>query len=202
MKNNTKNDRVDIMKECRDCIQPIKDKAIKCNHCGAYQNWLRFIGTGTLLAGFVLTWISIWAASPIKDAIEPKHADLKISILDSDYSHITFMISNVGNRSAGLVQIEIEAKGEFGPTTWYLNSELDKQLLDPGKAYIVEASNNHAIPKAHSQEVQAYLSGKGIKFEKNCDLVLQYVQLNGNKEYLYYSFPCDKVEPISEFSFK
>jgi hypothetical protein len=124
------------LNNCRECKQTINVGATKCHHCGAYQNWLRFLGTSALLAGFVLTWVSIWAAPPIKQMLEAKRADIKVSILDGDFSHMTFMISNTGNQPAGLAQIEIESKLKHGSGSWYLYSDLDKKLIEPGKAYV------------------------------------------------------------------
>lgn len=179
---------------CRDCKQPINAGASKCHHCGAHQNWLRFLGTGALVAGFVLTWVSIWAASPVKEMLEAKRADIRISILEGDFSQMVFMISNTGTQPAGLAQIEIESKLEHGPGFWYLYSELDKKLLEPGKAYIVKASNGSAVPAAIPHEIQAVLSQRGMLDKtKTCNLVVQYVQMSGAKEYLYHPFPCSPV---------
>lgn len=182
------------MNHCRYCKQLINASATKCHHCGAYQNWLRFLGTGALVAGFVLTWVSIWAAPPIKEMLETKQAEIKVSILEGDFSHMVFMISNAGTQPAGLAQNEIESTLKHGSGSWYLYSELDKKLLEPGKAYIVKASNGSAVPAAIPHEIQAVLSEKGMLDKaKTCNLVVQYVQLSGRKEYLYHPFPCNPV---------
>jgi len=185
---------MDTMNNCRDCKQPIKIDATKCHHCGTYQNWFRFLGTSVLLAGFVLTWVSIWAAPPIKQMLEAKRADIKVSILEGDFSHMTFMISNTGNQPAGLAQIEIESKLKHGSGSWYLYSELDKKLIEPGKAYVVKASNGSVVPAAVPHEVQAILAQRDLSaMEKKCNLIIQYVQMNGTKECLYYPFLCNQI---------
>lgn len=138
------------------------------------------------MAGFVLTWVSIWAAPPIKEMLEAKRADIKVSILEGDFAHMVFMISNTGNQPAGLAQIEIESKLKHGSGSWYLYSELDKKLLEPGKAYIVKASNGSAVPAAIPHEIQAALGQRGmLEKAKTCNLVIQYVQISGTKEYMY-----------------
>ena len=155
------------MSSCRECKQPLNQEAIKCHECGAYQNWRRFVSSSGLLAGFVLTWVSIWAAPPIKELLESKRADIKVSILKGDHSHVTFMVSNVGNRSAGLSQIEIESTPKNKSISWYLYSELDNKLIEPGKAYIVKASNGSVIPSAIPHELRRIMPEKA-----NCNLVI------------------------------
>lgn len=179
---------------CRECKNPINTGATKCHYCGAYQNWYRFLRSGALLAGFILTWASIWAAPPVKDMLEEKRAEIQVSILEGDFSNIVFMISNTGSQPAGLAQIEIESKIKSGSGAWFLYSELDKKLLEPGKAYIVKASNGSAVPAAIPYEFQESLRQRGVlEKSKTCNLVIQYVQMNGTKEYLYYPFPCSPV---------
>ncbi len=176
------------LKNCKDCKKEISVNAKKCCHCGSYQNWMRFFNQSLLVTGFILTWVSIWAASPIADLLDEKRADIRVSILEGDYSNIVFMMSNVGSRAAGLAQIEIESKSR----TWYLHTKLDKKLIEPGKAYILKGHNEFGLPSFVSHEIRTYLSKRysNLKFDNNCKLVIQYVQMNGVKEYMYYPFRC------------
>ena len=99
------------MEHCKNCKQELAKDASKCHHCGSYQNFLRrYLGLGTLLSGFVLTWLSIWIAPPIKNFLEKEEAKIRVSMLESGFSIITFMVANVGNIPAGLSQIQIESK--------------------------------------------------------------------------------------------
>lgn len=177
-------------KSCCDCNQSIKIASKKCHHCGSYQNWYRFIGIYAVVAGFILTIISILAAQPIKDLIENKRADLKVSILKSDNTSMVFMLSNIGKRPAGLIQIDIESKNINGNLkTWFLESSINKSLIEPDKAYIIKGSNDGVIPLHIPHEIQAVMKDRQI-IGKTCDLVVNYIQLNGQKEKLIYPFKC------------
>jgi hypothetical protein len=150
----------------------------------------------------VLTLVSIWAAQPTRDFFDSKKADINVSILEGNVLHTIFMISNTGSRPAGLVQIEIESKLKGGSGSWYLSSELDKKLIEPGKAYVLRASNGSAIPEPVSHETLAILSGK-VAIKENCALVLQYVEMNGTKVYKHFPFAChtpeiNNVGPLSK----
>jgi len=182
------------MKDCCECKEEIRSDAKRCMHCGTAQNWLRYVTKSAVLSTSFLTLVSIWAAQPIKDAINPTRADINVSILDSDFGHMTFMLSNTGNRPAGLAQIEIESPGGANYITSFLRSNLDHQLMEPGRAYVVSASNGTAIPEAVPPEILGSLR-RSIASKPNCRLVLQYVQMSGQKEYLYYPFVCSPIAP-------
>lgn len=191
------------MISCRECKEPINIGATRCHHCSAHQSWFRFLGNGAMTAGaLVLTLVSIWAAQPIKDFFDPQKADINVSILEGNVLYTIFMVSNTGSRPAGLVQIEIQSKLKGGSGTWYLSSELDKKLIEPGKAYVLKASNGSVIPEPVSHETLAMLSGK-VAIKEYCDLVLQYVEMNGTKVYKHFPFAChvpemNNVSPLSK----
>ena len=184
------------MEYCKDCKQELAKNASKCHHCGAYQNFLRrYLGLGTLWSGFVLTWLSIWIAPPIKDLFEKEETKIRVSILESDFSTITFMVANVGNIPAGLSQIQIESKLNDSSISWYLQSDMDQKLIEPNKPLIIKASNGSVIPEAIPHEAQlALMMAKG-SLEKRCNLVIEYIQLNGTKVYAQYPFACIPVDP-------
>jgi hypothetical protein len=182
---------------CRECKQPINDGAKRCHHCTAHQNWFRFLNNGSLIVGLALALLSILAAQPVVNFFDSKKAEINVSILEGDYLHTTFMVSNTGSRPAGLQKVEIEAKTKSGSGTWYLNSELDKKLLEPGKAYVLNASNGSAIPAPIPHEINAVLYGKNISPE-TCYLVLEYVQMNGTKVFQSTPFPCYPINIDSD----
>lgn len=181
------------MNRCRECKQPISAGATRCNHCTAHQNWFRFLNNGSLIVGLVLALLSIMAAQPVVNFLDSKKAEISVSILEGDYLHTTFMVSNTGSRPAGLQRVTIEAKTKRGPSTWYLHSELDKKLLEPGKAYVLNASNGSVIPAPIPHEINAALYGRNISPE-TCNLVLEFVQMNGTKVFHGTPFPCYPVD--------
>lgn len=140
-----------------------------------------------------MTLLSISLTPPIKELIDGKRADIRVSILEGDPKEITFMISNIGNRPAGISGIEIESSLKSGSATWFLQSDLDKKVLEPGKAYIIKASNGSLIPEPIPHEVRAMLEKKKISLDHHqCQLVITYIQLDGDKYYLPYNFPCNQ----------
>lgn len=183
------------MTECRDCKTVLDSAASKCHHCGSFQNWRRYFGAGSLLAGFVLTWVSIWAAPPVQELLDAKRANIEVSILNGDFMQVQFMLANTGNRPAGLAEIQIDSDYEGGSGTWFLRSELDNQLIAPGEAHVVVATNGSLIPQPVSHEDKAAWRRLNLPTEdKECELVVKYIQLNGTKEYLVYPFLCDRID--------
>lgn len=181
------------MQLCRECKQSINAGATRCNHCTAHQNWFHFLNNSSLIVAFILALLSIAAAQPVVNFFDSKKAEITISILEGNYLNTIFMVSNTGSRPAGLQQITINAKTKEGLGTWYLHSELDKKLLEPGKAYVLNASNGSVIPAPIPHEINAALYGRNIKPE-TCDLVLEFVQMNGTKVFQSTPFPCYPVD--------
>lgn len=177
------------MNQCRECRETINAGATRCHHCSAHQNWIRFFNNGTLFAGLVLALLSITTAQPVVSFLDSKKAEITVSILEGDHLHTVFMVSNTGSRPAGLQQVTINANTIGGSGTWYLHSELDKKLLEPGKAYVLDASNGSVIPSPIPHEINAVLYGKNFKPE-TCQLVLEFVQMDGTKAIQSTSFPC------------
>lgn len=184
------------MSLCRECKQSINAGATRCHHCTAHQNFFRFLNNGTLIVGLVLALLSVMAAQPVVNFFDPKKAEINVSILEGDSLHTVFMVSNTGSRPAGLQQVTINSKTVGGSGTWYLRSELDKKLLEPGKAYVLNASNGSVIPAPVPHEIKAILYGKNIN-PKTCNLVLEFVQMNGTKVFQSTPFPCYPVDEES-----
>ncbi|AMG07163.2 hypothetical protein J8A20_06925 [Vibrio parahaemolyticus] len=189
------------LSQCIECKSELKAGAKKCAQCGAVQNWRRYVSPVVITAGFILTWLSIWTAPPIKELFVEYKAEMKISILEGDHTQLTFMLSNVGNSPAALSRINIYNVEQSGiSTTAYLQSKLDNQLLNPNEAHVVTASNRSAIPSAIPHEIiAAYTERYGV-IEKNCHLILEYVQLNGTKEHLYFPFACYPTRQVRDNS--
>lgn len=149
------------------------------------------------MVGLAVALVSILAAQPVVNFFDSKKAEINVSILEGDYLHTIFMVSNTGSRPAGLLKVEIKAKTKGGTGTWYLHSELDKKLLEPGKAYVLNASNGSVIPAPIPHEINSVLYGKNVSPE-TCNLVLEYVQMNGTKVFQSTPFPCYPVNTESE----
>ncbi|CCO45876.1 hypothetical protein VIBNISOn1_1600021 [Vibrio nigripulchritudo SOn1] len=194
------------LSQCIECKSELKAGAKKCAQCGSVQNWRRYTSPAVIVAGFILTWLSIWTAPPVKALFVEHKAEIKISILEGDHTKLTFMLSNIGNSPAALSEISIYNVDESGvEMTSYLNSVLDNQLLRENEAHIVTASNQSSIPSVIPHEILAAYTERYGAIDYNCYLILEYVQLSGTKEYLYSPFACyptqqtrDDKDPFSE----
>ena len=176
---------------CRECKQKINVNATRCHYCGANQDWMRYI-TGRLglltLTALLVSLVTILTAQPIRDRFVAKRADISVSILEGDGLYTTFMVSNVGNRAAGLAQITIESRNRKTSATWYLTSDLDKKIIEPGKSYMIKASNGGEVPAVLPLEEASAIKTVINDVSPNYNLVLSYFQANGRKEVLYIPF--------------
>lgn len=187
------------MVKCIECKSDLISGAKKCARCGAFQNWRRYTNPIVIVTGFILTWISIWTAPPVKEIFTKHKAEMRISIFEGDFSYLKFMLSNIGNSPAALSEIRISAVLDSGlKASWYLNSELDKKLIKPNQAHIVTASNSFVIPSVVSHEFLTIYRERYGSFPKNCNLILEYVQLSGAKEYFSTPFACRAINPATK----
>ena len=145
------------------------------------------MGITTLLIGVVLTVLTIYVQPPVKDLFDAKKAELSVALLESNALQTTFMLSNTGSRPAALEGVEITSDDH---ATYYLRTELDRQLVEPGKAYILHAKNVTAIPEPLSHEILMTLARRNIRPADNCRLVLKVIQMQAIKEYINFRFPC------------
>ena len=84
------------------------------------------------------------------------------------------MVSNVGNRAAGLAQITIESRNRKTSATWYLTSDLDKKIIEPGKSYMIKASNGGEVPAVLPLEEASAIKTVINDVSPNYNLVLSY----------------------------
>lgn len=182
------------MDQCCECKEDIKNGATRCPHCSAVQGWRRLLRTPLIICGFILTIVSILAADPVKRFTDPKRADIQPSIIGGDYLRTKIMLTNMGTRAATLVKIKIDGETKQGHTgTWYLKSNLDGELLEPGKSYVTEASNGDVIP-GFVERLRSTPLKHIYGATDNCRLLIDYVEVNGKEFTLSYPFMCDPVD--------
>lgn len=175
---------------CRECKQPIPDNAVKCHHCSSHQDWRRFLGLGSTVAAFVLTLLSIWAVPSVYSLFQAQTADLHFSVIGGDDYKISLMLSNSGNRAAVLTGIELNSRlKNGGVATYFLRSDRDHQLIEPGKSWIVDAGNGEVIPKYIERIMQMALRERKISAPE-CSLDIHFVQFSGAEEIYNVPFPC------------
>lgn len=182
------------MRLCCECKETIKLNATKCFHCSSVQGWRRLLRAPLIFFGFALTIVSIWAADPIKQILDPKTANIRPSIISGDYRQIKIMLTNLGTRSATVISLEISARTKQGHIgTWYLITDLDGKLLEPKKSFIVTASNGEKIP-SFVERFRSNSLKKLYNYPDNCILLVNYLEVNGQETSASYPFMCDPVE--------
>lgn len=178
-----------ILKKCRACKRLIDDYATKCQHCSSEQSWQRFLGN-PLTIGITLTLISIWISEPVKKLFDPATSDITVSILSGDSLNIALMISNIGTRSAGITGISMKTEGSNA--TWYLYNRSGDNLIEPGKSYLINASNGSAIHSPYPPFISEQLARQGM--HKNCWLSVDRIEMNGTQNTSKIPFFCLPVD--------
>jgi hypothetical protein len=177
------------VKKCRACKRLIDDCATKCQHCSSEQGWQRFLGN-PLTIGITLTLISIWVAEPVKKFFDPATSEIKVSILSGDSLNIALMISNIGTRSAGITGISLKTEGSSA--TWYLYNRSSDGLIEPGKSYLINASNGGAIHSPYPPFIGKQMAGLGM--HENCLLSVDRIEMDGTQNTSKIPFFCLPVD--------
>lgn len=179
---------------CVACREAVNKDATKCHHCGAFQGWRRWVAGPVVISSLLLTVISIWAAEPVKRLFDSQVAEIKVSFLKGDSFSTTFMLANIGTKPAGLAGVEIKTTSEEGLSEWHiLDDDLKGKLIDPGKAYVVKASNGSVIPSVIPLEINEVLRTR-LHMKENCFLQVKYVELNGSAVMRSFPFFCQPVD--------
>jgi hypothetical protein len=179
---------------CVACREAVNKDATKCHHCGAFQGWRRWVAGPVVISSLLLTVISIWAAEPVKRLFDSQVAEIKVSFLQGDSFSTTFMLANIGTKPAGHAGVEIKTTSEEGLSEWHiLDDDLKGKLIDPGKAYVVKASNGSVIPSVIPLEINEVLRTR-LHMKENCFLQVKYVELNGSAVTRSFPFFCQPVD--------
>lgn len=177
--------------KCRYCKSTLAEETIKCPNCSTFQGWRHYVYNINVALAVLVALITILSAKPVVELLEEKRAEIKVSILDGSFSEIQFLLANIGNRPAAIVQVELQTKKESAAlsSTYYLSNKLKEKLLAPGKAVVITGENGEAIPGFIPHELRI-----GAWNNRDCELVIVYVQLNGVKEYYHYPFSCHLLD--------
>jgi hypothetical protein len=91
---------------CRICSEEIKRTAVKCIHCGSYQDWRAFLPFSATILSLLVALVSVsTAAIPIIfAALRPVNSDIVITKPNMSNGYIVTFVSNNGSRP-GLVRL-------------------------------------------------------------------------------------------------
>lgn len=179
-----------LEKCCFACKEIIHVHAIRCRQCGQPQGWRRFVNSPTSVVALVLSLLSIAATKPVERLFDAQRAELQISITGGDYKTAQLMLTNNGSKPATLVAFEIKSKATTNTKTWFLASNTDGEILEPGKTYNIRASTDESIPKIVEAERRAILKSK-YALSDNCELIAKYIEETGQKVVRVQPFMCD-----------
>lgn len=89
------------MNSCRVCCEPIRAKALKCTHCGSYQDWTRHLLRWSALLVSLFALAPLWSISGSlsKLAFREKAARIEAAIIGSSLDEIRIAYENSGDIS-------------------------------------------------------------------------------------------------------
>lgn len=182
------------MKQCCECKENINLEASRCRHCTAIQGWRRLVRAPIIIAGLVLTIVSIVASEPIKKFFDQKNASIQAVVTDGDFYKTNITLTNEGTRAATLQNIKIEGMTNQGHlASYYLTSDLDGKLIEPGKSYVTTATSNHLVPR-FIERMRSMPLKEMYGFKENCRLLIDYIDVNGEEIIRPYPFMCDPLD--------
>ncbi|HIE4833945.1 TPA: hypothetical protein ACXNFN_003020 [Pseudomonas aeruginosa] len=144
----------------------------------------------TSVVALVLSLLSIAATKSVERLFDAQRAELQISITGGDYKAAQLMLTNNGSKPATLVSFEITSKATTNTKTWFLVSNTDGEILEPGKTYKIRASTDESIPKIVEAERRTILKSQ-YALADNCELTAKYIEATGQKVVRVQPFMCD-----------
>ena len=127
------------MKSCRDCAEPINEKAKKCIHCSSYQDWRAYFSfSATVLSMLVALVAVLTAAIPVaKDALTPKNSHLIFAYQGSRATTIAILASNQGARPGSVIFAKMNI-GQLLQDISLIVSDFPAVIIEPGKSVLLE----------------------------------------------------------------
>jgi hypothetical protein len=113
----TPEDNQDMIK-CRVCFEPLHKGAVKCIHCGSFQNWQRFLNIGSGILSLLVALIAVLtvAVPIIKSSLTTKRPDVHFTLIKYEPKTMHIICSNLGNRSGILKQATLRILMNGGET--------------------------------------------------------------------------------------
>lgn len=142
------------------------------------------------VVALIVGLLSIAATKPVERFLDTQRAELQISITGGDYKTAQLMLSNNGSKPATLVAFEITSKSITNTKTWFLASNTDGEILEPGKSYKIRATTGESIPRIVEAERRAVLKSQHAVID-NCKLTAKYIEANGQSAVSVQPFMCD-----------
>ena len=148
--------------QCIICKEKIHIDAIKCPHCGSFQNWRRHLGISSSFLSIMVAFISVLTVfiTVMSDSTIKNDSDVNASIISwqrtyfNDLGALTqvliveALVTNSGKKPAAIKAFSIKGAGEkqfqylrSGPleyTDMHPHREIKAQIVEPGKTLLLK----------------------------------------------------------------
>ena len=152
----------DNFKQCINCKENIHKDAIKCTHCGSFQNWRHHLGISSSFLSIMVAFISVLTVfiTVLSDSTIKNDSDINFSIVNwqstffndagrlSSVLIVEAFVTNSGKKPGAIKAFSIKAAGEkqfkymrSGPiehTSVYSHNEIKGQIVEPGKTLLLK----------------------------------------------------------------
>ncbi len=119
-------------KLCSTCAEPIQKTALKCRHCGSYQDWRRRLGVSSTILALLVALVSvIGSTAPVVVGLfKAKTAAFRFSPPQFGQGAVTVTASNVGSLPARLSYAAITIPQKRGAQPYIFILEADGTAAD------------------------------------------------------------------------
>lgn len=172
--------------QCSICKEKLIPGAIKCTHCGSFQNWRRHISFSSSFLSILLALISVTTVfiTVTSESLTKNDSDIQASIINwqrtffndlgrfSQVLIVETFITNNGKRPAAIKAISLKGSGDkefqyLGSGTHevsddYSHEEITAQIVEPGKTLILK---NHIKTLLDAETFTKKYSNSEIRIE-------------------------------------
>ena len=168
---------------CRSCKQFIRLRASKCNHCGASQNWRKYLEAPTFLLAFLASVVALFPV--VNEAWKGDFVEVTVSIVKSDQRELLLLINNNGSIDAGVRRAFVDVSQN--------GTHLFKMYLETINWKLLKSKESHLIvAKALKGQVPIYVDPQ---YERNvskgmCELTIEYVSFLSENHNITREYSC------------
>lgn len=171
-------------KRCRDCNEQIDTSAVKCKHCGSYQNWQRRLHLSNTVIALLIALVSVSTqfVQYVYSVTKKDNSSVVMLLQGVDSQKISVLASNIGTRPA-LVE---------DGSLYVYTDESEKTVLSLSAA--VSGAGNRGLPESEKKEVHLHIPRFGFRANKErllrlfnyanakVQIVLSVVNYDGTKK--------------------
>ncbi len=180
--------------KCKICKEKIHKYALKCTHCGSFQNWRRHLGLSTSFLSILVALISVLTVfiTIFLDSTIKNDSDINASVINwqrtyfSDQSKlyqvliVEIFITNSGKKPGAMKAFSIKGAGEnkfqylrYGEPERSSDShkEIMSKTIEPGNTLLLKANLKTLLTIKEFEDKYS-----------NADLKLEIVNFSGREQ--------------------